>query len=380
MRNRSEIAAWSRLVAGVLDEVVIGTTYDVHRRVTDGGFRWVGPLGRPVQRVHDGLVDRTYAGVRGTVRTVANGVDALSRSRGPASEPGGGRRARAIAHGVLDSRYLEVAPELDQGVEIVAAGEAVALDPAGLAVAYPDATERIVVLLHGLVDTEQVWSTPAPDRGLMTVIADAGATPVLVRYGTGRQVLENGADLADRLENLVGSWPTPVSEIILVGHSMGGLVARAATATASQAQQRWVSSVTDLVYLGTPHLGSWLERFAVLVTGALRHSSPYASPFGGVLDGRSGGIKDLGRGLAEGSAADAWLADATHHLVVGRMQPRERHPVNLLVGDGLVRASSASPGAAGPADARVRTVAARHGQLPRDPEVAALLTEILTRG
>ncbi len=53
-------------------------------------------------------------------------------------------------------------------------------------------------------------------------------TPVYLRYNTGLPVGRNGADLAWLLDDLVAAWPVPVRSIALVGHSMGGLVVRAA--------------------------------------------------------------------------------------------------------------------------------------------------------
>ena len=57
---------------------------------------------------------------------------------------------------------------------------------------------------------------------------DLGYTPVFVRFNTGRHISENGASLAALLDELVADWPVEVERIAIVGHSMGGLVARSA--------------------------------------------------------------------------------------------------------------------------------------------------------
>ncbi|MFQ3436484.1 hypothetical protein P9453_22485, partial [Enterobacter bugandensis] len=54
----------------------------------------------------------------------------------------------------------------------------------------------------------------------------------------------------------VDHWPVPVRRISLVGHSMGGLIMRAACAVATSADEPWLHRLTDLVTLGTPHLGA----------------------------------------------------------------------------------------------------------------------------
>jgi pimeloyl-ACP methyl ester carboxylesterase len=89
-------------------------------------------------------------------------------------------------------------------------------------------TDRLAVFVHGLGETERAWSlngtrvTPCGDR----LAIECGVTPVYVRYNSGLPIGVTGERLAVALDALVERWPT--SEISLVGHSMGGLVARAA--------------------------------------------------------------------------------------------------------------------------------------------------------
>ena len=49
-----------------------------------------------------------------------------------------------------------------------------------------------------------------------------------LRYNTGRHVSENGRDWRTLLDAARARWPVEVHEIALIGHSMGGLVARSA--------------------------------------------------------------------------------------------------------------------------------------------------------
>src|SRR5690606_7556135 len=110
------------------------------------------------------------------------------------------------------------------------------------------ATGRLVVLLHGLVKNERAWEGTDTRPGLARVLADnPKLTPVLIRYDTGRALKENGAVLADLLEELHESWPVGIDSIALVGHSMGGLVATAACDAAEQAGHEWVRNLTDVV-------------------------------------------------------------------------------------------------------------------------------------
>jgi hypothetical protein len=454
-----EQRAWSRLLASVGAELV-GTVHDLHRAGSDLVFRMVGPVGRPVKRIHDVVLDGSYRGVQlgfvgagelgalaaGRARTAGSHAsdvahDALDpvahqvsevthRALDPVTHHAGDVvrsaaaithhqladllgedpaddldlssiwtapwevRARSIAHGVLDERFFAIAPELDLGMTLRHRGHEVPPEPAALRLAYPRAAGRIAVFLHGLVHSEGIWFDRT-ERGssLPEVAAEQGVTPVLIRYGTGRAVGRNGADLAALLDQVVASWPVPVEELTIVGHSMGGLVARSAAITASRGGLPWTAALARIVYLGSPHLGSWLEKVANVTSWTLRRVSPTSAPIGRLLDGRSRGIKDLRFGtlleegwggadlddLLTGLAEDEpWLAGVDHHLIVGRLRPSERHLLNLVFGDALVRAASAAGAGrlrriAGDAHVSLVPLGASHVALPGHPEVAALL-------
>jgi pimeloyl-ACP methyl ester carboxylesterase len=94
------------------------------------------------------------------------------------------------------------------------------------------------------------------------------------------------------LEAVAAEWPVPVEELTLIGHSMGGLVARSAVEAARVAQHAWPSCLRRLAFLGTPHLGALLEQIGNWVEAALR-VSPYSAPFAHLGAARSAGITDL---------------------------------------------------------------------------------------
>jgi pimeloyl-ACP methyl ester carboxylesterase len=392
-----EVRGWSRLIAGVADQVLLRTVQDIHRAVTDAGFRLLGPVGRPVQRVTDALTDAAYDTVRVgffTAGEIAAAAAGPLGSAGPASPAA--VKARAIAHGVVGDELIALAPELDLELTLRRDGEDIPVDAASLRHAYPDARCRLVLFVHGLVDTEAVWfehdegGTTLPDR-----VAAAGATPLLVRYGTGRSIARNGAALDALLEVLVADWPVAIEELIVVGHSMGGLVTRSACLHATRNDHAWIRRLDDVVYLATPHLGSWLEKFANVLSWTLRRDARSA-PIGRLLDGRSRGIKELRFGTIDPDAIDValiddlltglapdepWAADVTHHVVVGRLRDG-RHPLNATFGDALVRAGSASGRgrrrqiAAGGEVVTIE-VAESHTKLARHPRIARLLDQIL---
>ena len=118
---------------------------------------------------------------------------------------------------------------------------------------------------------------------------------------------------------------------------MGGLILRAACAVVTEAAEPWTLRVTNVVTLGTPHLGAPLERVVhagARVLGAL----PESAPIGRILDYRSVGILNLRQGLAADVQA---LPNARYHLVAATLAGSHRHPVSEVLGDLLVRYPSA---------------------------------------
>ncbi len=238
-------------------------------------------------------------------------------------------------------------------------GEQLACDGREIARAHPGATGKVCVLVHGLGDNEGVWrfrGEPEVSYGSL-LQKDLAYTPFYLRYNTGLHISENGEALADLLETLVERHPVPVSELIVLGHSMGGLVIRSACEAARRSRHRWVERLTHAFYLGAPHLGAPLEKLGNAVGRVLRGiRNPYVKLVADVVDLRSSGIKDLchanivrehwedldaGAAPAVDRLAIPLLPGIAHHAVVGTLTASERHVVNLLFGDALVRVPSA---------------------------------------
>jgi pimeloyl-ACP methyl ester carboxylesterase len=196
-----------------------------------------------------------------------------------------------------------------------------------------------VVLLHGLCENEDFWNLHREEVGTTyaETLAAEGWTPVFLRANTGLSLRENGVALTALLQRLVEEWPADVTRVALVGHSMGGLVMRAAAAVATEAEVPWTGLVSDVVSLGAPHLGAPLAAYVGHGSKALARL-PEAAAFGRILDLRSIGVHDLVAGLAEDVPA---LPHARYRLVSATLTTSPRHPVGAFLGDLLVRESSA---------------------------------------
>jgi pimeloyl-ACP methyl ester carboxylesterase len=312
----SELAALTDLATDGFGGAVTRVE-ELHRAIADR------TPGGPTRLAHDAIAGGVYALVRGSGRALGGGMAAAARASGVGPRVlSGDPRGRLVA-GALNGVW---------GDRLHGSGSALATEMAahraGPVTPFP------VVLVHGLCETEAAWSIRAATHGgtyLSRVLEPLGATPVTVRYNTGRAIADNGAALSALLDELVETWPVPVERLALIGHSMGGLVIRAA----AEHGEAWPELVDATVFLGTPHRGAPLARAAELAVRALA-LVPESRPFGAVLDARSAGIKDLARGLA----VDA-LPDARHLAVAATLSADARHPVGRLAGDLLVLQASA---------------------------------------
>lgn len=162
----------------------------------------------------------------------------------------------------------------------------------------------------GLCETDLCWTYAAErqwgDRRATygsKLSQDDGWTPIFVNFNTGLHISDNGRELAEQLEQLVTAWPVRVTEVAIVGHSLGGLVARSAARHGDDLGHQWRHQLRHIVGLGTPHLGAPLERFTNWGTHRLARL-PATRPIATWLGRRSVGIKDL----RHGSILDAdWL-------------------------------------------------------------------------
>jgi len=335
------------LLSEVADELVVRTARDTHVAWTDrvqGLSRRVSGRTRPSvpDLLHRGIATAVYGGVSVGLRAASKGLDrAAATGAGPRLETEArGRFVSSAVNGLIGDRLVTERPRLAIPMAVRADGRDVPLDGAGPATAFPDATGRLVVFLHGLCENEAYWNRHRDELGTTygEALAAEGWTPVFLRANTGLGLRENGIALSALMQRLVEEWPADVERIALVGHSMGGLILRAAGAVATPDDTSpWTERVSDVVTLGTPHLGAPIAR-------GIGHGSrgmarlPETAAFGRILDWRSVGVHDLVAGLAEDVPP---LPHARYRLVAATLTGSQRHPVGHLLGDMLVRVPSA---------------------------------------
>ncbi len=153
---------------------------------------------------------------------------------------------------------------------------------------------RVLLMVHGLCLNDAQWLRQGHDHGA-ALARDLGYRTTYLRYNSGLHVSTNGQELAQQLERWVSNASAPVTELALVGYSLGGLVGRSACHYAALAGHRWPRVLKHLISIGTPHHGAPMERGGNWVDMILS-SSRYSAPLAALGRMRSAGITDLRHG------------------------------------------------------------------------------------
>jgi len=269
---------------------------------------------------------QVYRAIRGVTRAVGASMDTVLGQLAPLVRevPETSRRDALVAalNGVLGDHLAATGNPLAISMRWRRDGEALDLVPDALAARIARLSTTLVVAVHGLCMSDRHWARDGHDHRV-TLARALDADVMSLHYNTGLHVSTNGRELAALLERLVDAWPVPVARLVVVGHSMGGLVARSAAEYGTRDGHRWRGILESLVFLGTPHHGSPLERVGHGVD-VLLEAVPYAAPFARLGRVRSAGITDM----RHGSVVDEdW--QGRDRFASGRSR---RHPVSLPSG------------------------------------------------
>lgn len=348
-----------------------------------------GAAGKSAGRT-SGVTGLVYQGINRLTRIVGHGVgvslsglELLSnsaRKAGLGEDPESRHRQTALAmiNGIVGDHLVETGNPLATPMSLRHQGKV--LD-ANATSSISRATGKIALFVHGLCMNDQHWQPGSASGHAEALALGMGYTPVYLRYNSGLPIARNGRELSIHLEELVAHWPVPIEEISIVAHSMGGLVTRHTVHSAIEGNLNWPNRLRKIVFLGTPHHGSPLER-AGSWADAVLGSNAYSLPFAAVGRLRSTGITDLRHGygqqdlpLPEGIACYTFAATtaARRGLLADR-----------LTGDGLVPLNSAlgehsKPHRALPFAPTARWVAYSmgHVELLKSPAVTHKLVEWL---
>ena len=333
---------------------IAGETFDALLRVPG-----LSVPTRIAQGVHDAITQGVYTAVRhggGAALSMAAGPDRLTADSGRV--PGfDASSLRSALNGAFGDALEASSNPLAIRMGLHAHGLPVALTPASLA----SLRERVLVFIHGLACDERSWEGRAPawDASPWAALSAPGASfeygtllerelPVsalYLRYNTGQAIDTNARAFAEMLEQLLGAAPQ-VREIVLIGHSMGGLVARRAHDTATAAGLAWPRRTPMLICIGSPHQGAPLEQLGLL-SAAASSMSDATRPLARPANARRTGSQGLRQG-SKGKRATTLEASRRPalKLVFGSLGDEDESALGKLIGqvlgDGLVQPSSAS--------------------------------------
>lgn len=400
----SRLAYWRGALqfAGDGFDLITQRVHGIHRAIADKPFQALAPLpalgdsSAPVRQIHDTITDGVYGVVRlsgnALIGAATEVLKQADRVVPPTPMAPNFYRDSAVSAlgGLFGDHAARKRNPLMPHLGFYQDGARLALTRTVLAAAYPQATRKLVVFVHGLSCTEHGWqfyvdpAQPETASYGTRLAAEFGYTPLYLRYNSGLHISGNGRRLAQQLTRLLANWPTDVEDIVLIGHSMGGLVIRAAAAQALNQNLSWAGKISRVICLGSPHRGAPLEQAVDGLTRVLGRFD-LTRPWGQLLEARSVGVRDLMHGAT--SDADwrdggtrSWrppqplarLPDAQYHFIGSSIGVSERDPIGRFLGDGLVRLPSSV--AAELADAHTATLfRINHMRLLNHPLVYAEL-------
>jgi pimeloyl-ACP methyl ester carboxylesterase len=331
---------------------------DLHRSVRSR----LGEPGGGAEYELSGASAALYRGAHSLVDWIGKGADlALVKlddlwesEKEPATDSAQRKAAISALNGLLGDRLAEQQNPLAIRMELQLGGQALNWHamPQGQAV-----SDRVLILLHGFCLGPQQWRSGTA-LGLGQTLAQAcGYTPVYLNYNTGLHISDNGRELDRQLQLLAQYWPVPLQEISLLGHDMGGLVARSTLESARNAPSRadnWLKQAKSVVFLGTPHHGAALQQTAGWLRAQLGTNS-LTRGLSRLLSGRSAGLTDLYFALLQeadwhnAASRDADTAPAhfplpqgiSGYAIAASLSPGPSKLSQRLQGDGVVSVQSA---------------------------------------
>ena len=268
------------------------------------------------------------------------------------------RFGEGILNGVIGDHLQKTSNGLSIDMQFYKEESPLLLTTESLLFHYPKISNKIIILVHGLVNDETIWNFPkqAQTNYGSLLQNDLDYTPFYVRYNTGIHISENGKLLSQLIKLLLKIYPIEIKDIVIIAHSMGGLVTRSACYYAPLQGADWIDKISRIFFLGTPHLGAPLEKFGNVLTHILKKIPiSYTKVTGDIINLRSAGIKDLRYGyltdedwqnyhpdelLKNNKVVVPLLQDASYFLITGTLTEDSDDLINQWFGDALVRKES----------------------------------------
>lgn len=297
MPNKKNTNSELQGITRIITDATIGITDLVeamHRRVVHP------PLvpSTPIQNLITKIAGYTYKNIRWSTRLIGGGIDKalgqLTSVLGEIEATDEREAIRSALNGVVGDYLEQTENPLQITMQFRQQASVIPINRKSLETVYPTITGKILLMVHGSCMNDIQWTRNEHNHG--TGLAnELDMTSIYLHYNSGRHISTNGQELNQLLEELIKQWPVPVEELVIIAHSMGGLVSRSALYYSQQDQKSWTQHLKKIIFLGTPHHGAPLEK-AGNYLDVILEAIPYAKPFARLGKIRSAGVTDLRTG------------------------------------------------------------------------------------
>ena len=294
MSNKRNTSSDLQGLTSLITDATIGITDLVeamHKRVVHP------PLlpSTPIQNLITKIAGITFKNIRWSARFIGNGTDKalgkLSSLFGEIEAKDDKEAIRAVLNGVIGDYLKKNENPLMINMQFRHQAKVISLDSKSIEKAYPTINGKILLMVHGSCLNDIQWTRKEHNHG-MALAKELHKTPIFLHYNSGLHISTNGQEFNELLEELVLHWPVPVEELVIIAHSMGGLVSRSALYYGQQMQKSWTKYLKKIIFLGTPHHGAPMAKAGNFLDVALE-AIPYAKPFARLGKIRSAGVTDL---------------------------------------------------------------------------------------
>jgi pimeloyl-ACP methyl ester carboxylesterase len=248
-----------------------------------------------IQKLITSIASITFINIRWSTKLIGNSVSKILALLTPAIgniKPSDKKEVLlSVLNGVIGDYLEEKENPLKMNMQFRYQSKAIQIDSESLKVTLPKINGKILLMIHGSCMSDLQWTRKNHNHGEI-LSEELDKTPIYLNYNSGKHISSNGKILDENLEKLIENWPVPVDEIMIIAHSMGGLLTRSALYYAEQNKNNWTKHLKKVVFLGTPHHGSHVERIGNYLDLILE-SVPYLKPFARLGKIRSAGVTDL---------------------------------------------------------------------------------------